>query len=680
MTANHALPNFSALDADSLPQQCEALLAQAREKVSALLQDPAPPGVENLLLPLESLDDEIGQFWAPMSHLHGVLNTEQWRNAYNACLPLLTAYNSEMGQNRPLFERVQQLVESPAFAQLSGPQQQSLRHMLRSFTLSGVALEGEQAKRFADIQQRLSELSTQFSNNVLDATDHWQMIVTDADELAGVPAMVLDSLREAAAAKGEEGYRLSLDIPSYLPVMQYADNRALRQKLYEAYVTRASSLSSDGGKWDNGPLMVEILQLRQELAQLLGFRHYADDSLASKMAESSEQVVAFLEDLAAASKAMAQTEVEELKAFAAEQGVDELQAWDVPYYSEKLKEANYAISQEQLRPYFPVDKVISGLFTVCGQLFDIEILPYDGADLWHKDARCYEIRRGDETLAHFYLDLYARANKRGGAWMANCRSRWRNAAGELQLPVAFLVCNFTPPTSERPSLLTHNEVTTLFHEFGHGLHHMLTKVETLGVSGIGGVEWDAVELPSQFLENWCWEASVIPEISAHYQSGEPLPQTLLDKLLAAKNFQSGMQMLRQLEFALFDFRLHMQTDIRSEEQIAELMTEVRQQVAVLQPPAFNRFQNSFSHIFAGGYAAGYYSYKWAEVLSADAFSLFEEQGVMNQEAGRKFCQEILERGGSEDAAVLFKNFRGREPANDALLRHAGIVGGQEATS
>lgn len=673
MTAVASLSQFSTLSPDSLPDVCEALLNEARQEVAKLLQSDAPPSADNLLLPLEVLDDRIGQFWAPLSHLHGVMNTEQWRQAYNACLPLLTAYNSEMGQNRPLFERVQTLVNSTAFSELSTPQQQSLRHMLRDFTLSGVALEGEAAKRFADIQQRLSELSTQFSNNVLDATDGWEKFVSDPAALAGVPEMVLENLKEAAAAKDQQGYRLSLDIPSYLPVMQFAENRELRRELYEAYVTRASKHSPSGDKWDNGPLMVEILQLRQELAELLGFEHYADDSLASKMAESSDQVVAFLEELAIASKPVAEKEFAELRAFAAAQGQEDLQAWDVPFFSEKLKEANYAISQEQLRPYFPVEKVVSGLFSVCSQLFDLHIQAVESADLWHKDAQCYEIQRNGEPLAHFYLDLYARANKRGGAWMANCRSRWRMPSGEVQLPVAFLVCNFTPPTSERPSLLTHNEVTTLFHEFGHGLHHMLTKVESLAVSGIGGVAWDAVELPSQFLENWCWEKSVVPEISAHYQTGEPLPEALLDKLLAAKNFQSGMQMLRQLEFSLFDFRLHMQTDIANEDGISDIMAGVRQQVSVYSPPSFNRFQNSFSHIFAGGYAAGYYSYKWAEVLSADAFSLFEEQGVMNQAAGRKFCQEILERGGSEDAAVLFKNFRGREPANDALLRHCGIV-------
>ncbi|WP_373083035.1 M3 family metallopeptidase [Zhongshania sp.] len=677
MAAN-SLPLFSCLDPQQLAADCEALLTASRQGVAAVVACEAKPSWQNLMAPLEEIDDQIGRFWAPLSHCHSVLSGEAWRNAYSACLPLLTAYNSEMGQNRPLFERVKGFADSAEFASLSGPRKQAVRHMLRDFTLSGVALEDDEAKRFSAIAQRLSELSTAFSNNVLDATDGWEKLIEATEDLAGVPATVLDNLREAATAKGHSGYRLSLDIPSYLPIMQYADNRQLREELYQAYVTRASALGPHGGKWDNGPLMLEILQLRQEQAKLLGFENYAAYSLASKMAESNAQVIEFLEELAVASKPMAEREYAELKVFAASLGVAELQAWDVPYFSEKLKEASFAISQEDLRPYFPVEKVISGLFKITGQLFDIDIAPVEGVDLWHEDGQCYRISRGGEVLAHFYLDLYARNNKRGGAWMANARGRRVLDDGAVQQPVAFLVCNFSPPTSDRPSLLTHNEVTTLFHEFGHGLHHMLTQIDCLSVSGISGVAWDAVELPSQFLENWCWEKSVIPDISAHYQSGEALPSDMLDKLLAAKNFQSGMQMLRQIEFSLFDFSLHMQPEIQAEKEIDAVLNRIRKQVAVTQPPEFNRFQNSFSHIFAGGYAAGYYSYKWAEVLSADAFSLFEERGVMNPEVGEKFRREILERGGSEEAAVLFKNFRGRAPANAALLRHAGITGDKGA--
>jgi oligopeptidase A len=675
MSANN-LPMFSNLDPQSLAPACKHLLNKSREAVAALVADKKPPSWNNLLLVLEEIDDKIGRFWAPVSHCHSVLSGEAWRAAYSACLPLLTAYNSEMGQNRPLFERVKALSDSDDFAKLNRPRQQTIRHMLRDFTLSGVALEGEQGARFADIQQRLSELSTAYSNHVLDATDGWQKLIEDVEELAGVPVTVLDNLRESATAKGFSGYRLSLDIPSYLPIMQYADNRELRAEIYQAYVSRASAVGPQAGSWDNGPVMVEILQLRQEMATLLGFADYSEYSIASKMAESSEQVIGFMQELASASRRMAVQEFAELRQFASGNGVSDLQAWDVPYFSEKLKEASFAISQEDLRPYFPAEKVISGLFNITGQLFDIEITALEGVDLWHEDGQCYRISRQGQPLAHFYLDLYARNNKRGGAWMANARGRRLLEDGGMQLPVAFLVCNFSQPTAERPSLLTHNEVTTLFHEFGHGLHHMLTQIDCLSVSGISGVAWDAVELPSQFLENWCWEKSVIPDISAHYQTGEALPEDMLDKLLAAKNFQSGMQMLRQIEFSLFDFTLHMHSDIASEADIDSVIQEVRDQVSVFQPPQFNRFQNSFSHIFAGGYAAGYYSYKWAEVLSADAFSLFEEQGVMNSAVGEKFRREILERGGSEDAAVLFKNFRGRAPANDALLRHAGIIAGK----
>jgi oligopeptidase A len=677
MTAN-SLPMFSTLDPQAMPKECELLLAESKRQVALAIADERSPDWANLMAPLEEIDDQIGRFWSPMSHVHSVLSGDAWREAYSKCLPMLTAYNSEMGQNRPLYERVQALAESDEFARLSGPRQKAVRNMLRDFVLSGVALDGDKASRFAEIQQRLSELSTAFSNNVLDATDGWEKLIDSAELLKGVPPTVLDNLRESASAKGFEGYRLSLDIPSYLPIMQYAENRELREEVYTAYVTRASSEGPQAGKWDNGPLMVEILQLRQEMAALLGFDNYSAYSLASKMAESCSQVTDFLEELVQASQPVATKEFAELSAFAAEHGVAELQAWDVTYFSEKLKEASFTLSQEALRPYFPAEKVISGLFKITGQLFDIEISALSDVDFWHKDAQCYRISRNGEVLAHFYLDLYARNNKRGGAWMANARGRRMLDDGGVQQPVAFLVCNFSPPTSERPSLLTHNEVTTLFHEFGHGLHHMLTQIDCLSVAGISGVAWDAVELPSQFLENWCWEKSVIPDISAHYKTGEPLPTDMLDKLLAAKNFQSGMQMLRQIEFSLFDFKLHMQSDVKCEADIDTLMTAVRNKVSVFQPPAFNRFQNSFSHIFAGGYAAGYYSYKWAEVLSADAFSLFEEEGVMNVDVGKKFRMEILERGGSEDAAVLFKNFRGRPPANDALLRHAGIAAAKGA--
>ncbi|KJS07263.1 MAG: oligopeptidase A [Gammaproteobacteria bacterium BRH_c0] len=671
------LPHFSGINIPDLPQQLEALLNECRQKVDRVVQQPQPLHWDTLMLPLEEIDDRLEKFWSPVSHLNGVLNSDELRQAYEACLPLLTAYRSEMGQNRPLYEAVKNLAESADYPQLSRAQQQAIQHMLRDFTLSGVALEEPQRQRFSAIQQRLSELATAFSNNVLDATEGWEKVIADATELAGIPPTALQNFRQQAESKGQTGYRLTLDIPSYLPVIQYADNRELRRELYQAFTTRASDRGPQAGRWDNSAIMVETLQLREEMAQLLGFAHYAELSLQPKMADSPEQVIRFLEDLARAGRAQAQAELAEVQQFAASLGCDDLQAWDIPYYSEKLREQHYAVSQEQLRPYFPAETVVEGLFAITGKLFDISFAAQPGADLWHPDARCYQVLRGGKPIATFYLDLYARAKKRGGAWMDHYCGR-RRRGDQLQLPVAYLTCNFSPPTSDRPALLTHDEVTTLFHEFGHGLHHMLTDIEVLNVSGINGVAWDAVELPSQFLENWCWQREAIPLISGHYQSGEPLPEELLNKLLAARNFQAGMQMLRQLEFSLFDLRMHMAPAPQDAADIQQLLNQVREQVAVLNPPAFNRFQNSFSHIFAGGYAAGYYSYKWAEVLSADAFSLFEDEGVMNEQTGRKFRDEILSKGGSEEAMTLFINFRGREPSQEALLRHSGIKSAGEA--
>ena len=668
------LPRFSDIDIGKLPQQLAALLDDSRQRVASLLAAPPPFTWDNLMAPLEAIDDRLEKFWSPVAHLNGVMNSDELRAAYDACIPLLTAWHSEMGQNRPLFEAVQSLADSPAFAALGRPRQQAVRHVLRDFRLSGVALPEAERQRFAAIEQRLSELATKFSNNVLDATDGWEKYLEDESALAGIPDSALAGFRQQAKAQGKEGYRLTLAVPAYLPVMQYADNRALRRELYEAYATRASDQGPGAGRWDNSALMVEILQLREEMARLLGFANYAELSLAPKMAESPAQVEDFLVNLVAAAKPQGEAEVAEVRRFAGELGCADPKAWDIPYYSEKLRERDYALNQEQLRPYFPANRVIEGLFAITGQLFGIRFEPREAVDLWHPDARCYSVLRDGAPIAVCYLDLYARAKKRGGAWMADYCGRRRTDAG-TQLPVAFLTCNFTPPTGDRPALLTHDEVTTLFHEFGHGLHHMLTEIDVLKVAGINGVAWDAVELPSQFLENWCWQRESIPLISGHFETGEPLPGELLDKMLAARNFQSAMQMLRQLEFALFDLRLHSAPAPASGDDIQRLLDGVRAQVAVLRPPAFNRFQHGFGHIFAGGYAAGYYSYKWAEVLSADAFSLFEEEGVMNDETGRKFHDAILARGGSEDALDLFVAFRGREPDQAALLRHSGIQSG-----
>ncbi|MGL5319525.1 MAG: oligopeptidase A, partial [Aeromonas veronii] len=539
----------------------------------------------------------------------------------------------------------------------------------------GIGLPAEAQQRYGEIQARLSELASRFSNNVLDATQGWHKLVADEAELAGLPDSVRAAARQMAELKGKEGWLFTLDIPSYLPVMMYADNRELRAEMYEAFTTRASDQGPNAGKWDNSAIMSELLTLRRELAQLLGFANYAELSLATKMADKTEQVVSFLTDLAAKSLPQGKAELEEIRAFAAEQhGQSELAAWDLAYYAEKLKQHKFSISDEQLRPYFPASKVVKGLFEVVKRVFGMKVRERLGIDTWHPDVRFYDIFDADDELrGSFYLDLYAREHKQGGAWMDVCLGRRYRQDGSLQKPVAYLTCNFNGPVDGKPALFTHNEVVTLFHEFGHGIHHMLTRIDVAGVAGINGVAWDAVELPSQFLENWCWESEALAFISGHYETGEPLPADLLEKMLTARNFQAAMQMLRQLEFALFDFRLHQEFDPANPAQLPALLDEVRSQVAVMTPPAFNRFQHSFSHIFAGGYAAGYYSYKWAEVLSADAFSRFEEEGIFNPATGQSFLKNILEKGGSKEPMELFRAFRGREPKVDALLRHSGIA-------
>ena len=665
------LPDFSTIDIPALPAQLATLLENYRERVEALLQQGGVYSWQNLMAPLEDIDDDLHKFWSPVTHLNAVRNSEELRTAYDACIPQLTTYHSEIGQNKALFEAVQSLAESEEFASLDLAQKQAIRHTLRDFRLSGVALPESGRKRFAKIQQRLSELSTKFSNNVLDATDGWEKLVTDDSEMAGIPGMDKQAFMQQAQSKGKTGYLLTLQAPCYLSVMQYADNRRLRYEMCRAYGTRASDQGPNAGALDNSLLMVEILQLREEMAALLGFANYAELSLEPKMAESPARVLEFLNDLVVATRPQGEQDLAQLASFAAEMGCEDLQAWDVPYYGEKLRQRDYSLSQEELRAYFPADKVVDGLFNISSRLFGITFEPENDVDLWYQDVDCYKVIKDGEPIAFCYTDLYARAKKRGGAWLAKYCGRRRTADG-IQRPVAFVSCNFAPPTNDTPALLTHNEVTTLFHEFGHALHHMATEIDVLSVAGISGVAWDAVELPSQFLENWCWQRESIPLISQHYQSGDALPDELLEKMLAARNFQSAMQMLRQLEFALFDLKLHMQPAPQSPEEIQSLLDGVREQVAVVNPPEFNRFQHGFGHIFAGGYAAGYYSYKWAEVLSADAFSLFEEEGVMNDRTGLKFREAILEKGGSEEALDLFVAFRGREPSQDALLRHSGI--------
>lgn len=672
------LPLFSAIRAEHFEPAIDAILADNRQQLKQLLDSHAEPTWQNLLAPIEEMDDRLERAWAPISHINAVRNSDEVRAAYNACLPKLTAYAAERGQNHALYAACQRIQDGPAGAALDGARRKALENSLRDFRLAGVALPEAGQARYREIQTRLAELTSRFSDNVLDATRGWEKQVTDESALAGLPASALAQARQAAEQKNLPGWLFTLDYPSYQPLMTYCDNRALRREMYEAYVTRASEQGPNASRWDNSPLMAEILALRHELAVLLGFGNYAELSLATKMADTPGEVVDFLRDLAARSLPMARREFAELDAFARAQGAPGVEAWDVMYYSEKQRQALYDYSQEALRPYFPADRVIQGLFAVVERLFGVRFTEVTEVDRWHPDARLFELTRDGSVIARCYLDLFARPGKRGGAWMADCRVRRYRADGQLQLPVAFLTCNFTPPTGDTPSLLTHDEVTTLFHEFGHGLHHMLTEVNTAAVAGINGVAWDAVELPSQFLENWCWEPEALALISGHFQGGEPLPQAMLDKMLAARNFQAGMFMMRQLEFALFDLLLHRDYDPARPVPVQQVLDGVRATTSVYPAPAFNRFQHSFTHVFAGGYAAGYYSYKWAEVLSADAFSAFEEEGIFNPETGTRFLTSILSRGGSEDAMALFVDFRGRKPTPDALLRHSGIITGQDA--
>ncbi|VXB00399.1 oligopeptidase A [Pseudomonas sp. 8AS] len=667
------LPPYSAIKPEHVEPAIDSILADSRAALVSILESQrAAPGWDGLVLALDELNARLGRAWSPVSHLNAVCNSAELRAAYEACLPKLSEYWTEMGQNKPLFQAYEALAGSPAAGGFDVAQKTILDHALRDFRLSGIDLPAAEQKRYGEIQMKLSELTSKFSNQLLDATQAWTKHVTDEAALAGLTDSAKAQMAQAAEAKGLDGWLLSLEFPSYFAVMTYADDRALREEVYAAYCTRASDQGPNAGQFDNGPLMVEILDLRQELARLLGFGNYSELSLASKMAENTDQVLHFLRDLAVRSKPFAAQDLEELKAFAAEQGCADLQSWDVGYYSEKLREQRYSISQEQVRAWFPIDRVLSGLFAIVEKLYGIQIKELSDFDSWHPDVRLFEIEESGQHVGRFFFDLYARANKRGGAWMDGARDKRRSAQGELVSPVANLVCNFTPASLGKPALLTHDEVTTLFHEFGHGLHHLLTRVEHAGASGINGVAWDAVELPSQFMENWCWEPGGLALISGHYESGEPLPQDLLDKMLAAKNFQSGLMMVRQLEFSLFDFELHAtHGDGRS---VLDVLEGIRAEVSVLRPPAYNRFANSFAHIFAGGYAAGYYSYKWAEVLSADAFSRFEEEGVLNPATGRAFREAILARGGSQEPMLLFVDFRGREPSIDALLRHSGLSG------
>ncbi|WP_375752101.1 oligopeptidase A [Vibrio sp. HN007] len=668
------LPPFSQIKPEHVKPAVEKAIADCRLKVEEVLQGNSDPSWESICTPLAEVDDRLSRIWSPVSHMNSVVNSQELRDAYESCLPLLSEYGTWVGQHKGLYEAYKAIKASDEFDSLSQPQKKTITDALRDFELSGIGLPADEQHRYGEISKRMSELGSQFSNNVLDATMGWTKHVTDEAQLAGMPESALDAAKAAAQSKELEGWLLTLDIPSYLPVLTYCDNQELRKEMYEAYVTRASDRGPNAGEWDNSEIMVEQLKLRNEIARMLGFGTYSEKSLATKMAETPEQVLGFLNDLAAKAKPQGEREVQELKAFAEKEfGVTDLNLWDIAYYSEKQKQHLFQISDEELRPYFPESKAVNGLFEVLSRVFGMKVVEKEGVDTWHESVRFFDIFDSENTLrGSFYLDLYAREHKRGGAWMDECRVRRTTDSGELNTPVAYLTCNFNKPVGDKPALFTHDEVVTLFHEFGHGIHHMLTKVDVSSVSGINGVPWDAVELPSQFLENWCWEEEALNFISGHYETGEALPKEMLEKMLAAKNFQSAMFILRQLEFGLFDFTLHTEYDPEVGARVLETLEEVKKKVAVLPSLEWNRFSHAFSHIFAGGYSAGYYSYLWAEVLSADAFSRFEEEGIFNTETGKSFLSNILEMGGSEEPMELFKRFRGREPEIDALLRHAGI--------
>ena len=665
-----SLPRFAAIRPEHVVPAIDQLVAEGRAAVERLAAQVGEPTWDGFVEALASANERVARAWALASHLNAVVNSPALREAYNAALPKVTQFFTEQGQDLRLFGRYKALAASPGFAKLSAAKRRLVDNELRDFRLGGAELPEAGKARFKQLQEELAALSSRFQDNVLDATNDFGLFVADPAQLAGIPADVLEAAMAAAAKEGREGWKLTLHMPCYLPVMQYADHHPLRERMYRAYVTRASEFGKPG--WDNMPLIGRVLEKRAEVASLLGYGTYAEVSLATKMAGSPPEVVAFLEDLAARAKPFGEADMAEVVAFArAELDLAEVRAWDVAWVSEKLREKRYAFSDNEVKRYFPEDAVLGGLFRVIETLYGVRVKPAR-AEAWHPDVRFFAIEDAAGALVgQFYLDLYAREAKRGGAWMSDARNRRRLASG-VQTPVTFLTCNFSAPANGHPAFFTHREVITLFHEFGHGLHQLLTRVDELGVSGLAGVEWDAVELPSQFMENFCWEWDVVSHMSRHGDTGEPLPRGLFDKMVAAKNFQSGMQFVRQIEFALFDMHLHHDFD-RAADSVLAMLTRVRRQVAVVHPPEWNRFPSQFSHIFGGGYAAGYYSYKWAEVLSADAFGAFEEEGVLNPATGARFRDEVLGVGGSRPAIDSFVAFRGRKPRIDALLRHNAMT-------
>jgi len=664
------LPRYAEFKPEFVTPAVEQLLGENRAVIARI----AGPGVaavwRDFVEPLEDANERLARAWGVVGHLNAVMNSPELRDAYNSNLPKVTQYYTEIGQHQGLYTRFKALAAGAEFATLDPARRRMVENELRDFRLGGAELPPADKARFMAIREKLSGLSSRFSDNLLDATNAFSHHASEGGEVAGIPEDVLQAAQEAARAESRDGWKFTLHAPSYLPVMQYAESRALRELMYRAYVTRASEFGKP--EWDNGAPITEIVRLRQELARLLGFANYAEYSLEPKMAESPSQVLEFLEQLAARARPYAERDLRELSDFAGrELGLDRLESWDLAYASEKLRLARYAFSDQEVKQYFPETKVLPGMFGLVEKLYGVSITPAQ-APAWHPDVRFYAIRdRNGALIGQFYVDLYARPSKRGGAWMDDAITR-RRKNERLQTPVAYLNCNFSAPVGGKPALFTHDEVITLFHEFGHGLHHLMTRVDVLGTAGINGVEWDAVELPSQFMENFCWEWDVLAPMTAHVDTGAPLPRPLFDKMLAARNFQSGLQTLRQLEFALFDLHLHYDHDPHGSKSVLELLHEVRARVAVVFPPPYNRFPHNFSHVFAGGYAAGYYSYKWAEVLSADAYSLFEENGVLDPATGARFWDEILGVGGSRPALESFVAFRGREPKIDALMRHSGM--------
>ena len=672
------LPRFDTFAPAYVTPALDVLLTKAREVVQTLAAPAATISWENFVEPLENATEKLGRAWGVVSHLNAVMDTPELRATYNENQPKVTEFWTELGQNLALFDKYKALKANASYADLSATRKKIIDNAIRDFRLGGAELSAEKKERFAQIQEQQAALSTKFSENVLDATNDYELLITDAARLAGLPEDVQQAAQASAEKAGKSGYRFTLHFPSYFPILQYANDRALRETIYRANATKASELGAKP-EWDNTQNVIEILKLRDEEAKLLGYQNFAEVSLVPKMATAPQQVIQFLDDLAVRARPFAENDLAELKAFAkTELGIDKLEAWDFTYAAEKLREQRYAFSEQEVKLYFPEPKVVDGLFRLVQNMFGVAIKA-DAGPVWHDDVKFYRIEKNGQLIGQFYLDLYARSGKRGGAWMDDARGR-KSIGVDIQTPVAYLTCNFTEPAVidgvRKPAYFTHDEVITLFHEFGHGLHHMLTAVDELGVSGISGVEWDAVELPSQFMENFCWEWEVLQHMTAHAESGAALPRALYDKMIAAKNFQSGLQMLRQVEFSLFDMHLHFDYDPNGTKSVADVLAEVRHRVAVVIPPPFNRFQNSFSHVFAGGYAAGYYSYKWAEVLSADAYGAFEEaQGDPNRlaETGLAFQREILAVGGSRSAMESFTAFRGREPSIDALLRHNGMT-------